>query len=229
MFFKRNRSAEDQPDHEKQVRETGPLQSQSGTPPTVPQPDETAPSASAAPIDDDYPKTMRLEHQAFSSMLDLTPAPDWSRKGGEFTRVPKNANPDTDYGFDWSLELKTPLNTEQPLRLHILGDVVLGRTDLADVDLEGFDASNKGVSRRHALLRPTSHQLYLIELGSTNGTMLNGMPLGPGMARPLRSEDVITLGDLRLTVRLYGGPTKRPNVSVVDMYAPDVLDKSDRK
>jgi hypothetical protein len=225
MFFKRKKKA--QVDQNK--------------PPTIPVPGQTGPlnrRVEAEQINElldevdegegDIRSTMRLHGPQFASMLDLTPAPDSSQVSGTFHPVPKNDPPSPAADTIWKVELKTPINSEKPIRLMILGDVVLGRTEAADVSLDDYGGIKKGVSRRHALLRPTPNQLYIIELGSTNGTLLNGLALGPGMARPLHNEDVITLGDLRLTVRLFGGPTARSNVSMVDMYVPDVLEKRKR-
>lgn len=39
-----------------------------------------------------------------------------------------------------------------------------------DLDLDPYGALEKGISQRHALLRPTGHNLYLLDLNSANGT-----------------------------------------------------------
>jgi hypothetical protein len=172
--------------------------------------------------------TLKLPSQRFATLEDLTPAPDWVRQGGEFVRVPLKPDAGHNAAASWRLELRTASSSDAPLRLHIVDDVILGRRTSADVVLDGYGAAEKGVSRRHVLLRPTSNQLYLIELGSTNGTMLNGLPLGAGMARPLRNEDVITLGSLRLTVRLHSSQVNHQNISQVEMFWPEVLDRQNR-
>src|SRR6185436_11087758 len=69
-----------------------------------------------------------------------------------------------------------------------------------------FGGLEQGVSRRHALLRPTANHLYIIDLGSTNGTLHNGLPLGPGIARSLKNSDTVTLGRLSFTIRIIDGP-----------------------
>jgi|GEM_PF-2298794 len=222
MFFKRKKKAEVEQDWQNAIAapgQTGPLNKNV----EAEQINELLDEAEG-----DIRSTMRLHGPQFASMLDLTPAPDSSRDSGTFHPVPKNAPTSPNSDTQWRVELKTPLNTDKPIRLLVLADVVLGRTEAADVSLDDYGGIQKGVSRRHALLRPTANQLYIIELGSTNGTLLNGLALGPGMARPLHNEDVITLGNLRLTVWLSGGPTARPNVSMVDMYVPDVLEKRGR-
>lgn len=47
------------------------------------------------------------------------------------------------------------------------------------------------VSRRHLTVRAAAHGYELVDLGSGNGTLLNGQPV---QAAPLRSGDTITLG-----------------------------------
>ena len=65
---------------------------------------------------------------------------------------------------------------------------LLGRGDQADIRLEdGF------ASARHARLVPQGDVMVLEDLGSTNGTYLNGEPLrGP---QPLHVGDRIRIGD----------------------------------
>jgi hypothetical protein len=65
---------------------------------------------------------------------------------------------------------------------------VLGRGDQADIRLEDGFASS-----RHARLVPQGDVMVLEDLGSTNGTYLNGEPLrGP---QPLHAGDRIRIGD----------------------------------
>ena len=94
------------------------------------------------------------------------------------------------------------------LELH--DDVVLGRgansEDAPDVDLSPYDAVRHGISRRHVLLRPTARQLFVIDLGSTNGTLVNAVPQDMGMARALKHNDTLSLGILHLTIKLMGRP-----------------------
>jgi hypothetical protein len=107
----------------------------------------------------------------------------------------------------WWLELWADRGMMKPLRLEIVGDVVLGRSTLADVDLQPFAAMEHGISRRHAMLRPSRKSLYIIDLGSTNGTHCNGIPMGLGIAMPLGEQAVIRLGSLNLAVRFLAMTT----------------------
>jgi pSer/pThr/pTyr-binding forkhead associated (FHA) protein len=73
-------------------------------------------------------------------------------------------------------------------RTHALegGKVVLGRSK--DSDLQVEDAN---VSRRHAELRREGPAWWLVDLGSTNGTELNGKRV---QRAKLNDGDTITLG-----------------------------------
>ncbi len=108
----------------------------------------------------------------------------------------------------WRIQL---INEEsQVLGLDLYDDTVLGRgpevIEVGGLDLTSWQAVEKGVSRRHALLRPTASRLYLIDMNSSNGTQHNSVPLGPGMARPVTNGDMIVLGDLAFTIRLIKAP-----------------------
>ena len=72
------------------------------------------------------------------------------------------------------------------------GGVLLGRGDAADIRLEDSFASS-----RHAQLMPHGDVMVVEDLGSTNGTYLNGQPLtGP---QPLHPGDRIRIGDSEFT------------------------------
>jgi len=69
---------------------------------------------------------------------------------------------------------------------------LLGRGDQADIRLEDTFASS-----HHARLVPQGDVMVLEDLGSTNGTYLNGEPLrGP---QPLHAGDSIRIGDSEFT------------------------------
>lgn len=72
--------------------------------------------------------------------------------------------------------------------------VVLGRR--ADSDIVVDDPA---VSRRHALIMDTPHGLVLRDLGSNNGTYVNGVDIGAGL-HLLSNEDGIRLADSRVAL-----------------------------
>jgi pSer/pThr/pTyr-binding forkhead associated (FHA) protein len=84
-------------------------------------------------------------------------------------------------------------------------EYILGRESQAqlppDVDLNPYGGREKGVSRRHASLRVDGKQLLLMDLGSANGTKLNGESMRPQEPVRLMDGDEIRLG--KLPVRVY--------------------------
>ncbi len=69
----------------------------------------------------------------------------------------------------------------------------IGRGTDADIKLD-----DPGVSRHHAEVRVAGHDVVLKDLGSTNGTYVNGTLVAE---QPLRDGNVITLGSTNLTFR----------------------------
>ena len=57
------------------------------------------------------------------------------------------------------------------------------------------------VSRRHAKLSFSGEALQIEDLGSTNGTAVDGANLSAGMPVPLHAGNKVRLGDVELTVR----------------------------
>lgn len=80
------------------------------------------------------------------------------------------------------------------------GPVLLGR-DHSTSPIAGACGDN--VSWHHAEVRWAADGPVLVDLGSTNGTYVNGLPLQPGAERVLQPDDVVQLANdppLRLTV-----------------------------
>ncbi len=69
-----------------------------------------------------------------------------------------------------------------------------------DVDLSAFDAHAKGVSRCHVRIKRQGTLVYLADIGSTNGTWLNGHRLILHGERLLRSGDALQLSHLKIRV-----------------------------
>lgn len=90
-------------------------------------------------------------------------------------------------------------------------EYLLGRADpkhnvQPDLDLGPYGGQQLGVSRKHAALIQTDVGLSIKDLGSTNGTMVNGRALGPNEEWPLRDGDEIRLGKLALNIYLISEP-----------------------
>jgi hypothetical protein len=72
-----------------------------------------------------------------------------------------------------------------------------------DVDLV---IDSQAVSRRHARLNGSSESLTLTDLGSSNGTAINGVPCLEGEIMYLESGDTLIFGDARLTLIIEAVP-----------------------
>jgi hypothetical protein len=130
-----------------------------------------------------------------------------------YTALPVNLKDDAERQvMRWRIELHGLTRDMGPIGLDIMGDVVMGRgstgEDLPDLDLEPYGAFEQGVSRRHAMLRPSRNSLYLIDLNSTNGTWHNALRLGSGITRALAHNDSITLGRLTFTIKVVHQPDR---------------------
>jgi len=87
-------------------------------------------------------------------------------------------------------------------------ELILGRRNAQDphdevsIDLGRFGAANLGVSRQHAQLLIEAGDVFLVDLGSSNGTRLNGKSLKAHQPYRLRDGDEMELGRLRVIIRL---------------------------
>lgn len=159
-----------------------------------------------------------------------TRSADYIRKvtrelGAEFSRE-LDKHQDLDYPpfphesgehLTWRLRLDLTDNSKICGGIDLNDEVILGR----DQNIPGFaalleavDIEQLGVSRRHALLRPTESKLYLIDMGSTNQSWINGHSIGVNMPYSLNNGDVVRLGRLEFTLNIVKHP-QRTTVSQV--------------
>jgi ABC-type multidrug transport system ATPase subunit/predicted component of type VI protein secretion system len=102
---------------------------------------------------------------------------------------------------------------ELPIRQPVLK---LGRGQTNDVILD-----DPNVSGQHAQLVWGREGWLVEDLGSTNGTLLNGQRLPPGQATPLRPGDVVQIDSFALRVRfLQPGETPPPSLDGKARIAP---------
>ncbi len=85
-----------------------------------------------------------------------------------------------------------------------IGRFVDGQVITPDVDLNLYEAFDKGVSRLHATIRinPEKNKIHVIDLGSANGSSVNGYEIPANSEVPLNHGDVLTLGKFRMKVIL---------------------------
>ena len=108
--------------------------------------------------------------------------------------------------FDDDMVLRVEVaGAPSPIILYPTSDTVIGRRDPVtgqnpDIDLGAYAGYRMGISRRHAVLRLKDHILEIVDLGSSNGTLLNNRQLPPMEPQMLRSGDQLTFGKMLVQV-----------------------------
>jgi hypothetical protein len=96
-----------------------------------------------------------------------------------------------------------------PIALQLQTRNVMGRRDpdrvrQPDIDLTGHGALEMGISGLHAAIQHTADGVQLVDVGSTNGTYLNGRRLVPNQTYILRDGDEIRFSRLTAHIRIRG-------------------------
>lgn len=84
----------------------------------------------------------------------------------------------------------------------------LGRLDptsdvFPEIDLTNDNGLERGVSRRHARILKREGTVVVEDLGSINGTFINGKRLAPYLPEVLHNGDQLQLGKLLIEVKLH--------------------------
>lgn len=97
-------------------------------------------------------------------------------------------------GKSWTLAVEQGPNELRGIQMPVTGPVVVGRAPGADIVIAtGF------VSGRHARFQLMGQNLFVEDLGSRNGTIVNGAPVSDPVA--LNNKDVVEIGDVSIRVR----------------------------
>lgn len=125
---------------------------------------------------------------------------EYSSRSG--TPHPKVSNHEADFAERIVLQI---LKTGELIPIKEEDEVTLGRvsTDqpiVPDIDLTPYQGLEAGVSRLHASIRIKANEVYIMDLGSANGTQVDGEKLTPSSLRKLENQSTITLGKLKLKV-----------------------------
>jgi predicted component of type VI protein secretion system len=83
-----------------------------------------------------------------------------------------------------------------------LGRVSDAQPIMPDIDLTPYQAYASGVSRLHAVLKREGKRVFVMDLGSSNGTYLNGVRLKPTVDQTINHGDMLALGKLKIQVLL---------------------------
>lgn len=84
-------------------------------------------------------------------------------------------------------------------------EVIIGRADhqigiIPDIDLTNFEGQKMGVSRQHIAIRRDEAGVQVVDLGSANGSLLNGAFLKPHTTHRINSGDELQVGKLIMNV-----------------------------
>lgn len=108
--------------------------------------------------------------------------------------------------FDPSIRVTLQvLSTGDQLPLKGKSEFTLGRISgtqpiLPDIDLTPYQAYETGVSRLHALLLLDLDKITITDLGSANGTRINGDRVTAHAPYPLQDGDIISLGNFKACI-----------------------------
>ena len=94
----------------------------------------------------------------------------------------------------WNLSVEKGPKELRGVSIEVRGPVIVGRSPSADIVIgAGY------VSARHARFSLMGQNLFVEDLGSTNGTTVNGQPISDPVA--LNENDIVTVGDVSIRVR----------------------------
>jgi serine/threonine-protein kinase len=91
----------------------------------------------------------------------------------------------------------------QTYRLHVGQTFVLGRGRDVSIRVE-----DEKVSRRHATIGLTTDGLEVQDLGSRNGTLLDGKLLDPKVSTKVKDGAAVDIGDARVRIKIEGDDPK---------------------
>jgi pSer/pThr/pTyr-binding forkhead associated (FHA) protein len=81
-----------------------------------------------------------------------------------------------------------------------LGRSAGSQSILPDIDLGPYEAYEKGTSRLHASIKLDGKSVTIIDLGSVNGTYLNGETIPAHEPKALCNGDMLSLGELKVQI-----------------------------
>ena len=94
----------------------------------------------------------------------------------------------------WNLSVEKGPKELRGVTIAVRGPVIVGRSPSADIVVgAGY------VSARHARFSLMGQNLFVEDLGSTNGTLVNGQHITDPVA--LNNNDVVNVGDVSIRVR----------------------------
>ncbi|MCL2889122.1 MAG: FHA domain-containing protein [Eggerthellaceae bacterium] len=94
----------------------------------------------------------------------------------------------------WTVAVEQGPKELRGVQIVVHGPIVIGRSPGADIVIGA-----SYVSGRHARFTLMGQDLFIEDLGSTNGTVVNGFKIAEPTA--LKSNDIVNVGDVAIRVR----------------------------
>ena len=95
---------------------------------------------------------------------------------------------------EWTLSVEAGPKELRGVKIQVNGPIIVGRSSGADIVIAA-----SYVSARHAQFRLMGKNLFVEDLGSTNGTAVNNNIITAPVA--LKNNDVVNVGDVAIRVR----------------------------
>lgn len=136
-----------------------------------------------------------------------------------------------DRELPWVIELRI-VGTATTLQVRVRDTLTIGRRadplspQAPEIDLTMHGAFASGISRNHAAILIRDERLMIKDLGSTNGTRLNGVLCEPDKEYRLRHGDELTLGRLKMQVSFAVVPsaaTTATGEQPITLPPPDLM------
>jgi pSer/pThr/pTyr-binding forkhead associated (FHA) protein len=125
---------------------------------------------------------------------------------GDSTDKPAIASPSQQNSRLRAIRLKIGPG-EREIEMPLIKSIYLGRLDpasavLPEIDLTDYGALTTSVSRRHARIFKQKNKVVIEDLGSVNGTFVNGRRLVPYLPETLNDGDTMQLSKLLIEVKI---------------------------
>ena len=136
--------------------------------------------------------------------------------------MPRRVTGPLDEVLPWVIEFRV-VGTASTIQARVSETMTVGRKDSEhginpDINLTPYGAHTMGVSRQHAVILAKDNSIHVKDLGSTNGTRLNGYVLTANQPYRLRHGDELMFGQLTMQVLFAVVPlvqTHRPNDTLI--------------
>ena len=97
------------------------------------------------------------------------------------------------------------LDTGQMLPLSARNEFTMGRISegqpiMPDIDFSPYQAYAAGVSRLHGVIKRDGPRIVFIDLGSANGSYVNGKRLASNVEQVINHGDIVALGKLKMQI-----------------------------